>query len=350
MIRQYFTGSLLFTAFALIVAVVVGEMYGGNAMALSYFISCLMLGILEVAVSLDNAVVNATVLKDMDAKWRHRFLTWGMAIAVFGMRLVFPLAIVSVAGGINPYEAIKVALFSPTQYQTLLSSVYMEVMAFGGSFLLMVFAAHFIDHEKEVHWIPGIGHLLSKIGKHGTARFFIPICGVLIFSTFVKENNAAFLLSAFWGIVTYLMVDGLGELFGAEDAANGVARTGLSGFLYLEVLDASFSFDGVIAAFAITNNFIIIMLGLSIGAMFVRSLTIVMVEKGTLDLLRYLEDGAFWGIGWLVFAMFAHVLHFEIGEMAVAGGAALAIALATIHSIILNKREKAQGVLETKVE
>ena len=137
------------------------------------------------------------------------------------------------------------------------------------------------------------------------------------------------------------MVDGLGELFGTEDATGHVARTGLAGFMYLEVVDASFSFDGVIAAFAITNNFLIIMLGLSVGAMFVRSLTIMLVEKGTLSEFRYLEDGAFWGIGWLVFAMFASAVHVEIGEIWIAGGAAGLIALATIHSIVANRREKA---------
>lgn len=338
MIRKYFTGSLVFTAIALILSIIVGYQYGGTAGAVSFLITSIILGVLEVSVSLDNAVVNATVLKDMDEKWRHRFITWGMLIAVFGMRLVFPILIVSVAGGISPWEALMVALKEPKQYEALLTSVHIEVMAFGGTFLLLVFSSHFLDHEKEVHWIPGIGHLLSGIGKHGTAKLFIPIVGVLIFSKFA--GGQAFLVPALWGIITYLMVDGLGELFGSEDATGKVARTGLAGFMYLEVLDASFSFDGVIAAFAITNNFLIIMLGLSIGAMFVRSLTIMLVDKNTLDEIRYLEDGAFWGIGWLVFAMFASAVHVEIGEIWVALGAAGAIALATIHSIIVNKREK----------
>lgn len=350
MIRKYFTGSLVFTLVALALSGVVGHFYGGSAMIVSYLISAIMLGVLEVAVSLDNAVVNAGVLKDMDDKWRHRFLTWGMLVAVFGMRLVFPIAIVSIAGGIGPFEAIRIGLFEPTVYKTLLTSVHMQVMAFGGAFLLMVFSSHFIDHEKDVHWVPGLGHALAKIGKHGTAKLFIPIMIVLVFSTFVHEGQNVFLLAAFWGIVTYLMVDGLGELFAVEDAGTSVAKTGLAGFMYLEVVDASFSFDGVIAAFAITDNFLIIMLGLSIGAMFVRSLTIMLVEKGTLSELRYLEDGAFWGIGWLVFAMFASVMHVELGEVAVAGGAAAAIALATWHSIRANKKEALEGSSETKSE
>lgn len=346
MIRKYFLGSFIFTIISLALAAFVGFEYGGNAGALSFLISATILAVLEVSVSLDNAVVNATVLKDMDDKWRHRFLTWGMVVAVFGMRLVFPILIVSLAGGIGPIEALMVALKEPKRYEELLTSVHVQVMAFGGTFLFLVFASHFLDHEKEVHWVPGIGPLLSKIGKHGTAKLFIPITVVIIFSKFAGGN--AFLIPALWGIVIYLMVDGLGELLGTPSAGSTVAANGLAGFMYLQVLDASFSFDGVIAAFAITDNFILIMLGLSIGAMFVRSLTIMMVEKGTLDELRYVEDGAFWGIGWLVFAMFASTVHVEIGEVWIAGGTAAFITAAAIHSIMTNKREKLAEIAESK--
>lgn len=341
MLKKYFTGSIWFTIIALVLSGVVGYVYGGAAMALTYFISAVMLGVLEVCVSLDNAVVNATVLKDMTPKWRHYFITVGMFIAVFGMRLVFPLAIVSIAGGVNPIEALRIALTSPKHYEEIMLSVHTQIMAFGGTFLFLVFTSHFIDHEKETHWIPGIGPLLAKIGKHSTARLMIPFIVIAVFSQFVP-NQASFIMPAIWGGIVYLAVDGLGDLFEVKDATVGVARAGISSFLYLEVLDASFSFDGVIAAFAITNNFIIIMLGLSIGAMFVRSLTIMLVEKETLSEYRYLEDGAFWGIGWLVITMYLSVLHIELGEIVIAGGAALAIAAATIHSIIVNKREIAE--------
>jgi len=349
MIKKYFTGSLLFTAVAIMLAGVVGHFYGGGPMIMTYLISACLLAVLEVAVSLDNAVVNAGVLKDMDEVWRRRFLTWGMLVAVFGMRLVFPIAIVSIAGGIGPIEAIDLGLFKPSEYQELLKSVNTQVMAFGGTFLLMVFASHFIDHEKEVHWIPALGPLLSKIGKHSTAKVFIPLVIVGIFATFLTGvDQTKFIMSAVWGAITYLMVDGLSDLFDVEGGAEAVGRTGLAGFMYLEVVDASFSFDGVIAAFAITDNFLIIMLGLSIGAMFVRSLTIMLVDKGTLSEFRYLEDGAFWGIGWLVFAMFAHVVHIELGEATVAGGAAVAIALSVWHSIRANKRDALAGGGETE--
>lgn len=339
---KHFKGSIGFALVALLAAVGVGFFYGGAAMAGTYFVSCLMLAILETAVSLDNAVVNATILKDMNEKWQKLFLTVGMIIAVFGMRLVFPLAIVAVAGGIGFFEAGRVALFEPKHYEEILTSVHMQIMAFGGTFLFLVFSAHFINKEKEEHWIPVIGPMLSKLGKHSTANIAVPFLVVVVLSYFVT-NQSGFLMSAIWGLLTYLLVDGLGDLLdgdeGGKSATEAVARAGLGAFIYLEVLDASFSFDGVIAAFAITNNVIIIMLGLAIGAMFVRSMTIMLVKQGTLDSLRYLEDGAFWGIGWLVVTMFLSVMHIELGEVAVAGGAALAIVLSAWHSVVLNKRE-----------
>lgn len=344
---KYFTGSFWFTGVALFLSLLVGNYYGGFAMSVNYAISVLILGVLETSVSLDNAVVNATVLKDMNHVWRHRFLTWGMAVAVFGMRLLFPLAIVSVAGHLAPWTAVNIALFQPAEYESILKSVHMEVMAFGGAFLFLVFAAHFIDHEKEEHWIPVIGPMLSKIGKHSTAKIAIPVVFILFFSNFVAEKDA-FLVAAFAGVATYLAVDGIGDLFDVEEAAEKVARAGIGAFIYLEVVDASFSFDGVIAAFAITNNFMIIMLGLGVGAMFVRSMTIMLVEKGALDTLRYLEDGAFWGIGWLVATMFMSVQHIELGEITVAGGAAAAIAAAVYHSILANKQDAKNGVSQAE--
>ena len=80
------------------------------------------------------------------------------------------------------------------------------------------------------------------------------------------------------------------------------------------MLDASFSFDGVIGAFAITSDVVIIMLGLAIGAMFVRSMTIYLVEKGTLDEFIYLEHGAHYAIGALAIIMLMS-MHFHIPEL-----------------------------------
>jgi len=166
---KYFRGSFYFTGVALALAGVVGYYYGGWQMALTMFFSAMMLGILETCVSFDNAIVNATVLRDMDDKWRHRFLTWGMVIAVFGMRVVFPVLIVALAANVNSFinwgaifsggplfegTAVYMALFDPASYKAAITSANTQIMGFGGVFLLMVFLGFFLDNEKDSHWIP----------------------------------------------------------------------------------------------------------------------------------------------------------------------------------------------------
>ena len=133
-----------------------------------------------------------------------------------------------------------------------------------------------------------------------------------------EERKLAVLMAGVVGVLVYVGVDwisGLLEEEETDDPAVGklISQGSIGGFIYLEVLDASFSFDGVIGAFAITNDVVIIMLGLAIGAMFVRSLTVFLVHKGTLDEFVYLEHGAHYAIGILALIMFASV-EYEIPE------------------------------------
>lgn len=114
------------------------------------------------------------------------------------------------------------------------------------------------------------------------------------------------LFAGLGGILLYLLVGSVDALFESEESEDGMGpakRSGIAAFLYLEVLDASFSFDGVIGAFAITRDVVIIMLGLAIGAMFVRSMTVYLVHKGTLDEFVFLEHGAHYAIGVLAIIM-----------------------------------------------
>ena len=121
-----------------------------------------VLSVLEVSLSFDNAVVNATVLQDMDAVWQKRFLTWGIAFAVFGMRIVFPLAIVAIAAGIGPIQAAQLSLNDPPEYERLVSSAHVGIAGFGGAFLAMVGLKFFFDRDKDVHWIRWIEEQLTK--------------------------------------------------------------------------------------------------------------------------------------------------------------------------------------------
>ncbi|MEN0059742.1 MAG: DUF475 domain-containing protein, partial [Bdellovibrio sp.] len=150
---KYFTGSFVFTFLGLIASYFVGYYYGGSVTAGlgALFIACI-LAVLEVSLSFDNAIVNAVVLKEMTPVWRHRFLTWGMLIAVFGMRLVFPLLIVTFVAHVTPWEALVMAATRPDDYAKLMLSAHLEVAAFGGSFLLMVALKYFYDESKELHW------------------------------------------------------------------------------------------------------------------------------------------------------------------------------------------------------
>jgi hypothetical protein len=260
-----------------------------------------VLSILEVSLSFDNAVVNASVLKDMDVIWQRRFLTWGMVVAVFGMRIVFPLAIVAIAAGLGPLEAIHLSLNQPEEYEAIVNSAHVGIAGFGGAFLAMVGLSFFFDGEKDIHWIAGIEAWLSKFSHIKSAEIALLLVGLYLISLLLPEEEAlTFMVAGCLGLVTFIAVEALGTLLELREQAlalqGAVVRSGLGGFLYLNILDASFSFDGVIGAFALSNNMVVIALGLSIGAMFVRSMTIMLVQKGTLAEYRYLEHGAFWAI------------------------------------------------------
>ena len=299
---RFYKGSILFT----IVCLALGSWYGWfltgtSAGTLSLLWIVVVLSILEISLSFDNAVINASVLTEMDPVWQRRFLTWGMVIAVFGMRIVFPLAIVAIAAGLGPLEAIRLSLNDPAAYETIVSSAHVGIAGFGGAFLAMVGLSFFFDGEKEVHWIEWIETRLKTISNIKAAEIALLLVALYLISRLLPAEEAlTFMVSGCLGLVTFIAVEALATVLEMREKAlmlqGAVVRSGLGGFLYLNVLDSSFSFDGVIGAFALSNNMIVIALGLSIGAMFVRSMTIMLVQKGTLAEYRFLEHGAFWAI------------------------------------------------------
>lgn len=305
---KHFTGSIVFTAAGLLVGGALGAYYFGTIAGVARTVfTVAVLGVLETSLSFDNAVVNATVLKDMTPRWRQRFLTWGIAIAVFGMRLVFPLLVVTVVAAVGPVEALRLAALEPVEYARILTSAHGVLGAFGGAFLGMVCLEYFLDAEKDVHWIRFLERRLALVGKFETAAIGVMLLALYGVSRLVPHGEAEpFLAAGILGIVTFIVVDGIGAAMQVDPARmQSVHRASAASFLYLEVLDASFSFDGVIGAFALTNNLFIIAVGLGIGAMFVRSLTVMLVEEGTLTSYRYLEHGAFYAIGALALLMLA---------------------------------------------
>jgi hypothetical protein len=350
-----------------VVGLVAGYLYGGGTgLALTA-----ILAVLEVSLSFDNAVVNATVLRRMSAFWQRIFLTVGVAIAVFGMRLLFPLLIVGITAKLTPSEAIRLALEKgdpnkPGTYGYLLHQAHPAIAAFGGMFLLMLFL-DFVFEERELTWLTWIERPLARIGKLDQLSVVIALVVLAVAGytlgtssdTAQPDRTSTVLLSGILGLATYLLVNGLGEFFedvgdegddGAESGADSarqraqtrqvVGRAAFFLFLYLEVLDASFSFDGVIGAFAITSDPIIIAIGLGIGAMFIRSLTVFLVRKGTLAEYEYLEHGALWAIGALAVILLI-TIEYEVPEL-VTGLVGVAFIGAAFASSLVRNRNKAR--------
>lgn len=340
---RYFKWALIVTALGLALSAVVGWRTTGDANGMiSILFICSVLAVLEISLSFDNAIVNANKLMDMRPEWRHRFLTWGILIAVFGMRIVFPLLIVVIAAHIGPWQALVLAATQPEEYARIMHEAHLPIAAFGGTFLMMVGLSFFFDHEKDVHWVQW---LEKHMAKYATIRG-VEVAIVLIFITAFSRllpgaEGDVFFQAAIWGLLVFLLVEVLGGLLDStQEALTGAARGGLGAFLYLEVLDASFSFDGVIGAFALSQNLFVIAIGLGIGAMYVRSMTIMLVENGTLTEYRFLEHGAFYAIIALSVVMYLQsIVH--IPEVITGLGGAGLIGIALWSSIRWNRRSLA---------
>lgn len=356
-------------SFFVTIVALVGALVLGGPIAL-YLVAILI--VLEVSLSFDNAVINATILERMNAFWQKMFLTVGILIAVFGMRLLFPLLIVGVTAGIGPSAAIQLALEGgpidePGTYAYLLHEAHPSIAAFGSMFLGMLFL-DFIFEDRDIRWLSWLEEPLARIGKLDQLSVVVALGALTVTAELVAdEKTATVMVAGVVGILTYLIVNGLGDLFMVEGLGDephadlpGVhgdaeqilevvkQRTGPSEivkvggraafflFLYLEVIDASFSFDGVIGAFAITQNIFIIGVGLGVGAFYIRSLTVYLVRKGTLDDYVYLEHGAHWAIAALAVILLVSIEH-EVPEVITGLVGVGFIAAAFISSLMRNK-------------
>ncbi|MEU0844343.1 DUF475 domain-containing protein [Streptomyces sp. NPDC005962] len=373
MLLKTFGWSFAVTAIGLALA---GVLWGWKGLAIVGILS-----ILEISLSFDNAVINAGILRKMNAFWQKIFLTIGILIAVFGMRLVFPVVIVAITAKLGPIEAVNLAINDKEKYEHLVTGAHPAIAAFGGMFLLMIFL-DFIFEERDIRWLGFLEKPLSKLGKLDTFSVVIALAVLLVSATTLAtdvahgggDKSATVLLSGVAGLMTYLVVNGVSGFFedkleeddedegdgdGAEGAdgsdekkpaesgqrgSSGATVVGMAGkaaffmFLYLEVIDASFSFDGVIGAFAITNDIFEMALGLGIGAMYIRSLTVYLVRQGTLDDYVYLEHGAHYAIGALA-AILLVTIKFEINEVITGLVGVLLIGASYWSSVVRNRRE-----------
>lgn len=340
-IRKNYMGSMIFT----IIAMAIGFLYGMQStgsveLALQMVFLIFVLGALEVSLSFDNAVANAKVLNTMSPEWQHRFITWGMVIAVFGMRVILPVLIVYATSNAGLFEIIDTAIHDSKKYGEMLHESEFAIMGFGASFLSLVFFAFFFDAEKETHWIKPIERQLVKLGRLSSMSMAIAMLISGIMSFYVpEEKQVTFLIASGLGIMIHQLMESLGESMENTDLTVSVTKAGLSSFIYLELLDMSFSLDGVIGAFVVTSNIVVIGLGLGIGALFVRSMTLHLVHSGKLAEYRYLEHGAFWAIGILVAIMYAKPF-IEIPEYVTGLLSIGVILLAVGSSISYNKKEE----------
>ena len=282
-----------------------------SSFAVSSLLITALLGVIELSLSFDNAVINARVLRTMAPKWQRRFLTWGIFIAVVGVRLLLPIAIVALVAQLGFGRVLDLAFAHPEQYAAQLNRAHVPISAFGGAFLLLVAFDFLMDEGKERHWLGPIERPLARAGALANAPL-LTVLIVLLVATYLlvpRDEQLTALTAGLLGVVLQTLLGGLSALTldeeGGEVSLTGVARGGALAFLYLELLDASFSLDGVIGAFAITRDVVVIAAGLAIGALFVRSLTLFMVDQGTLESLVFLEHGAHYAIGALALIMLA---------------------------------------------
>ncbi|SEO14828.1 hypothetical protein SAMN04488103_1131 [Gemmobacter aquatilis] len=340
---SYLKWALISTVIGLALAALLGwQSTGTIGGTLTIFFICAVLAVLEISLSFDNAIVNANKLKDMTPVWQHRFLTWGIIIAVFGMRIVFPLLIVVIAANVGPWTAMVMAATQPEEYARIMNEAHLPIAAFGGTFLMMVALGYFFDEEKDVHWIHWLESRISQYASVKGVEIAFVLTVALLFSRLLEgAERDVFVYSAIYGLLTFLLVEVLGGFLDkSQESTRAAAQGGLGAFLYLEVLDASFSFDGVIGAFALSQNLFVIAIGLGIGAMYVRSMTIMLVERGTLAQYRYLEHGAFYAILILAVIMYFQTL-VHIPEVITGLGGAGLIGVALWSSIRWNRREAA---------
>lgn len=314
----------------------------------------IILAVLEVTFSFDNAVINSKVLATMSPLWQKAFLTIGIFMAVFVVRFVLPVVIVMVASGHEFMSVVDMALHKPVEYGRMLHDAAPMIDAFGGAFLIMIGLSYFIDYNKRVHWMRHVEPWMAKAGRFENLKVSVMLAvAVLLYFTVEPQHQSVILISSVLGVLLHIGLELFGSFFHDDTASSMKTKVGwaaFASFMYLEVLDASFSFDGVIGAFAITSSVVLIVAGLGVGAIWVRSLTIYLMRAGVLSKYKYLENGAHWAIMALGLMMIIKLFHIELPEWVTGGLGLLFISLAVGTSILemraINLRERTSSGLQ----
>lgn len=257
----------------------------------------------ETVSSIDNAVINAEVLSTMSKKARKWFLLWGLLIAVFLLRGALPWAIVwAVNPSLGPIGSFTAALSSDPAVAEAIESSKHILLAGGGIFLIFLF----------FHWLflePKNYGLRGERFFHSKGVWFYAVVSILlaIIVWFAIQKDSLMAFGAVIGSTAFFITHGFKE--NAKQAEERMLHKGsshlsdMSKILYLEVIDATFSIDGVVGAFAFTLSVPLILLGNGIGALVVRQLTISNIDR--IKKYIYLKNGAMYSIFFLGAIMLA---------------------------------------------
>lgn len=331
----------IFLVSGLLTLVLAGGVFGiKGASDLWLFV---ILVLLEVTFSFDNAVINSKILGRMSKFWQTLFLTVGIIFAVFVVRFVLPIVIVMLSSHLDFGAVINLALHKPAEYSETLHEAAPIINGFGGTFLLMLGISYFMNRKKDIHWLQRVERWLSKIGRYESFKAFVMLSiAMVLYFTVEPAYRELVLVASIVGTLVHIGLELFGEFFESQQSSTRTltGMAAFASFAYLNVLDASFSLDGVIGAFAITNDVLLIMAGLGAGALWVRSLTVYLTRTGTLAKYRYLEHGAHWAILALGIIMLVKLYHVEPPEWFVGSVGIAFVATAVVSSIIEKRRER----------
>lgn len=256
------------------------------------------LALFEIISSVDNAVVNAHILKTLPEKYRKIFLFWGLLLAVFVVRGGLPFLIVWATNpGLSLVQVIT-STFSgdPTVTASIDQSKPLLLLG-GGIYLFFVFLSWlFLEEKKYAFFVEGFIH------RQGVWFYAIASIFTTAVVYFALRQNPQLALAATIGVSAFFITDGFKK--NSEEKEKELLSGHLSAWskiLYLEILDASFSIDGVIGAFAFTVSVPLIILGNGLGAWVVREMTLRGLNL--IGRFAYLKNGAMYAIGFLGFLM-----------------------------------------------
>ncbi|MBI4146249.1 DUF475 domain-containing protein [Candidatus Woesearchaeota archaeon] len=249
----------------------------------------------EIVSSVDNAVINAEVLNTMSRKARRWFLVWGILVAVFLIRGLLPWLIIFFTAPELGFIGSLTATFSNDSSVHEIIEKSSPVLLMGGGIFLVFLFFHWLFMETKNY---GLHH--ERFFHRHSVWFYAAVSVILAFVTWYAIKISGILgFSAVVGSTVFFIVHGFKQ--NAEAVEHQLLHekekgslSDISKIMYLEAIDATFSIDGVLGAFAFTFSLPLILLGNGLGAIAVRQLTVGNIER--VKKYKYLKNGAMYSI------------------------------------------------------